>query len=153
MLDLTPDQIADAEACGVSFPTATPAQVQRYAMQKKLFRIGGAAVLATRDGALFETAGTLERLIAEGDRQRRDLAEWEAASLPPAEVPAPPPSPPVAAPPIRLPPTDTAPQPDIAPEPRTVRTAKPRRVPRAERWQTAGAERRGRLAQHWSTRR
>jgi len=68
MLDLTPDQIADAEACGVSFPTATPAQVQRYAMQKKVFRIGGAAVLATRDGALFETAGTLERLIAEGER-------------------------------------------------------------------------------------
>ena len=63
MLDLTPDQIAGAEACGVSFPAATPEQVQRYAMQK-VFRIGGKAVLATRDGALVEAAATLERLIA-----------------------------------------------------------------------------------------
>lgn len=91
MLELTSEQIADAEACGVSFPAATPDQVQRYAMQKKVFRIGGELVLATRDGALFETAGTLERLIAEGERQRRDLAEREAvAPVPAVEAPAPP---------------------------------------------------------------
>ena len=71
MLDLTPDQIADAQACGVSFPAATPDQAQRHAMQKKVFRIGGEPVLATRGGALFEIAGTLEQLIAEGERQRR----------------------------------------------------------------------------------
>jgi hypothetical protein len=74
MFDLTPDQVADAETVGVSFPPATRSQVQRYAMQRKVFRIGGETVLATRDGALFETAATLERLIAEGERQRRDLA-------------------------------------------------------------------------------
>ncbi len=85
MLELTSEQIADAEACGVSFPAATPDQVQRYAMQKKVFRIGGELVLATRDGALFETAGTLERLIAEGERQRRDLAEWEATAPVPGD--------------------------------------------------------------------
>ena len=91
MLELTSEQIADAEACGVSFPAATPDQVQRYAMQKKVFRIGGELVLSTRDGALFETAGTLERLIAEGERQRRDLAEREAvAPVPAVEAPAPP---------------------------------------------------------------
>ena len=91
MLELTSEQIADAEACGVSFPAATPDQVQRYAMQKKVFRIGGELVLATRDGALFETAGTLERLIAEGERQRRDLAGREAAApVPAVEAPAPP---------------------------------------------------------------
>ena len=147
MLDLTSERIADAEACGVSFPAATHDQVQRYAMQKKVFRIGGAAVLATRDGALFETAGTLERLIAEGERQRRDLAEWEAAASPLVEE-APAPSPPARA-------AASAPSPALVPvpEPRTPRSAKPRRAPRGERWLTVGAERRGRLAQHWSTRR
>lgn len=93
MLELTPEDVADAEACGVSFPAATPAQVHRFAMQRKLFRIGGAAVLATRDGALFETAGTLGRLIAEGGRRRRDVAEWKSAAPAAAKAPAPPPSP------------------------------------------------------------
>ena len=144
MLELTSEQIADAEACGVSFPAATPDQVQRYAMQKKVFRIGGELVLATRDGALFETAGTLERLIAEGERQRRDLAGREAAApVPAVEAPAPP-APAHAAEPEQL----------AAPGPRAPVAAAPRqrRTPRAERWLTAGAERRGRLAQHWSLR-
>jgi len=147
MLDLRPDQIADAEACGVFFPAATPEQVQRYAMQKKVFRIGGEAVLATRDGALFETAGTLERLIAEGERQRRDLAEWEATATPgPAvEAPAPPPPPPAEDP-------NPSPAPVALAARRTAKTRGLRGTPPAERWLTAGAERRGRLAQHWSRR-
>jgi hypothetical protein len=148
MLDLTPDQVADAEEAGVSFPPATPQQVQRYAMQKKVFRIGGAAVLATRDGALFETAGTLERLIAEGERQRRDLAEWEAAPPPPprmVEARTRPPPPSAEEP--ELPPALRA-----LPAPLPAKRAKTRRVPRGERWRTAGALRRGRLAQHWSLR-
>ena len=144
MLELTSEQIADAEACGVSFPAATPDQVQRYAMQKKVFHIGGEPVLATRDGALFETAGTLARLIAEGERQRRDMAEWEAAApMPAVEAPAPPASARAAEP---EPPTALGPRAPVAAPPRQ------RRTPRAERWLTAGAERRGRLAQHWSTR-
>jgi hypothetical protein len=49
-------------------------------MQRKVFRIGGEAVLATREGSLFETAGTLARLIEEGERQRRDLVGWREAA-------------------------------------------------------------------------
>lgn len=146
MLDLTSDQIADAEACGFSFPAATHAQVQRYAMQRKVFRIDGKPVLATCDGSLFETAATLERLIAEGERQRRDLAEWEAAvAAPVAEAPAPP-TPPRAI--GRKP----RPAPTAPPPPRASKTAMQRQAPPGERWRTAGAERRGRLAQHWSVR-
>lgn len=144
MLDLTPDQIADAETVGVSFPPASPQQIQRLSMHRKVFRVGGEAVLATRDGALFETAGTLERLIAEGERQRRDLAEREAvAPVPAVEAPAPP-----------APAHAAEPGPLAAPGPRAPVAAAPRqrRTPRAERWLTAGAERRGRLAQHWSLR-
>ena len=33
-------------------------------MQRKVFEIDGQPHLATRDGSFFETAGTLERLIA-----------------------------------------------------------------------------------------
>jgi DNA-binding protein H-NS len=49
-------------------------------MQRKVFEIDGQPHLATRDGSFFETAGTLERLIAgELDaRQQADLAAWEA---------------------------------------------------------------------------
>ena len=45
-------------------------------MQRKVFEIDGQPHLATRDGSFFETAGTLERLIAgELDaRQQADLA-------------------------------------------------------------------------------
>lgn len=142
MFELTPDQIADAENAGVSFPSATPAQVQRYAMQRKVFRIGRKAVLATRDGSLFETAATLERLIAEGGRQRRDLAEWEAAVPAPGAEDLGPPRHAVETP---YPPAPSAML-------RAARTAKPRRALPGERWLTAGAERRGRLAQHWSRR-
>ena len=147
MLDLNADQVADAEARGVSFPSATPTQIQRYAMQRKVFRIGGEAVLATRDGALFETAGTLERLIAEGGRQRRDLEARRAdRAVLRVGVPVPPPPRPVAVPP-------PARASITAFEPRVARTAGPRDTPRGQRWQTAGAVRRGRLAQHWTSRR
>jgi hypothetical protein len=88
-LNLSPEQIAAAHLVGVAFPPATPSQGQRLAMQRKVFRIAGTAVLATRDGTFFETAATLVPLIAEGERQQRDLAAWEAAA-PVAEVPAPP---------------------------------------------------------------
>jgi hypothetical protein len=62
-------------------------------MQRKVFEIDGQSHLATRDGSFFETAGTLERLIA-GEleaQQRADLAAWEAggtAEPSPAPVPA-----------------------------------------------------------------
>ena len=149
MLELTSDQVDNAETVGVFFPAATPQQVQRYAMQRKVFRIGGEPVLATRDGARFETSATLGRLIAEGERQRRDLAGWEASAAPPAEAPAPP------SPPRGRKPSAPRPEPMAQIAPRTAVAAKPPRpeTPRGERWLTAGAVRRGRLAQHWSRRR
>jgi hypothetical protein len=148
MLELTSEEVAHAEACGVSFPAATPAQVQRYAMQRKVFRVAGEAVLATRDGALFETAATLARLIAEGERQRRDLASWRAATAPVRGAKRPPPPPPPAA--ARPSPPTAAPP---GPPPVVRRAGGSRRIPAGERWLTAGAVRRGRLAQHWSARR
>jgi hypothetical protein len=196
-LNLSPQQIAAAQLVGVAFPPATPAQVQRLAMQRRVFRIAGTAVLATRDGTFFETAATLAPLIAEGERQQRDLAAWEAAA-PMAEPPAPPPEPErpadaalapadQAAPDLELVPAPAPalaleaavasveeaapapaallalePQAEAAPEPAslvpvaakpTVSSAPVRKAPRGERWLTAGAERRGRLAQHWSRRR
>jgi hypothetical protein len=195
-LNLSPEQIAAAHLVGVAFPPATPSQVQRLAMQRKVFRIAGAAVLATRDGTFFETAATLKPLIAEGERQQRDLAAWEAAA-PVAEPLAPPREPerptdaalvpaeqkapdlsPVAAPepPSSLSPASastkdaTFPTAIIPLEPLTAAApelARPmsmlakqvgsvapvRKAQAGERWLTAGAERRGRLTQHWSRRR
>ena len=148
MLDLTSDQVADAETVGVSFPAATPQQVQRLSMHLKVFRVGGEPVLATRDGALFETAATLGRLIVEGGRQRRDLAAWQAA------VPAPEAKAPSLPSPLRSAEKPRPKPPVVSPPPMPVAAArlKGRAAPRGERWRTAGAERRGRLAEHWSRR-
>lgn len=192
-MNLSPEQITAARLVGVDFPAATPSQVHRLAMQRKVFRIAGKAVLATRDGTFFETAATLEPLIAEGERQQRDLAAWEAAA-PVVEPPAPTPNPERPAAAALAPAEEQAPDlmPVVAPgptspveegmasaeetlapvavaalEPRaeaapaapvsvvakqTVPTAPVRNAPRGERWLTAGAERRGRLVQHWSRR-
>ena len=91
-LRLSYDKVAAARACGIEFPPASPAQVQRLSMQRKVFEIDGQPHLATRDGSFFETAGTLERLIAgELDaRQKADLAAWEAGgTAEPSAAPAP----------------------------------------------------------------
>ena len=74
LLHLSPEDIAAAEACGVSFLPASAAQVQRLAMQRKVFYRAGAPILATRGDGLFETVGTLQQLIEEGRRQQRDLS-------------------------------------------------------------------------------
>ena len=89
---LSYDKVAAAKACGIEFPPASPAQVQRLSIQRKVFEIDGQPHLATRDGSFFETAGTLERLIAgELDaRQQADLAAWEAGgTAEPSAAPAP----------------------------------------------------------------
>jgi DNA-binding protein H-NS len=59
-------------------------------MQRKVFEIDGQPHLATRDGSFFETAGTLERLIAEelDAQQQADLAAWEAGSTTEPSSPA-----------------------------------------------------------------
>src|SRR4051794_20115704 len=81
LLYLTPPQIAAAMAVGIRFTPATPEQVQRLSMQRRVFRIDEAPHLATRDGSFFETAATLQRLIAahQADEapQQADLAIWE----------------------------------------------------------------------------
>ncbi len=91
-MQLSYDKVAAARACGIEFPPASPAQVQRLSMQRKVFEIDGQPHLATRDGSFFETAGTLERLIA-GEvetRQQADLAAWEAGgTTEPSPTPAP----------------------------------------------------------------
>jgi hypothetical protein len=87
-LHLSPEEIAAAEACGVSFLPASDAQVQRLAMQRKVFYRAGAPILATRGDGLFETVGTLQQLIEEGRRQQRDLSQWLDAAEPDAATPS-----------------------------------------------------------------
>ena len=83
-MQLSPEDIAAAEICGVSFIPASPAQVQRLAMQRKVFYRAGEPILATLGDGLYETIGTLQRLIEEGLRQQRDLAGWLQESAAPA---------------------------------------------------------------------
>lgn len=75
-MHLSPEDIAAAEACGVNFLPASDAQVQRMAMQRKIFYRAGEPILATRGDGFFETVGTLQQLIEEGRRQQQDLAQW-----------------------------------------------------------------------------
>jgi hypothetical protein len=82
-LQLSPEDIAVAKACGVTFQPATPAQVQRLAMQRKVFYAAGHPILATRGDGFYETAGTLQRLIEEGLQQQRDLAAWQQSEASP----------------------------------------------------------------------
>ena len=89
-MQLSYSKVAAAKACGIEFPPASPAQVQRLSMQRKVFEIDGQPHLATRDGGFFETAGTLERLIA-GEveaQQKADLAAWEAGGTAEPSSPA-----------------------------------------------------------------
>ncbi len=122
-------------------------------MQRKVFEIAGEPRLATRDGSLFETAGTLQQMIADRLRQPAErtaqpevpppVAKPEARALPEPE-PAP----------VTVEATSLEPDPEPTDLAATAIPGKPARPgPRAERWRTAGPERRGRTGQHWSTRR
>ena len=63
-MELTPDQLRAAEACGCVFLPATDEQVGRLSMQRRVFRIDGRPFMATRDGGgFFETHATLLPLI------------------------------------------------------------------------------------------
>ena len=87
-MHLSPEEIAAAEACGVSFLPASTAQVQRLAMQRKVFYRAGVPILATRGDGLFETVGTLQQFIEEGRQQQRDLSQWLEAEPGAAAGPA-----------------------------------------------------------------
>ncbi len=166
-MTLTSDQIAAAEAAGCRFLPASPAQASRLAMQRKVFQVNGQPMLATRGGGLYETAATLERLIALGqDMLRPTLPEAappaqdagrEDPALEPPRRRATEPAPrrrPRPAPAPRAEAWTAPPDPPAQPEPSPkATTARPGRAPRGgERWVTAGAERRGRAGVHWSTR-
>ncbi|MBD0275177.1 MAG: hypothetical protein ICV73_25035 [Acetobacteraceae bacterium] len=61
-MELTPDQLAAALACGCALAPATEDQVRRLSAQRRVFRFEGRPLVATRDGFL-ETHGTLSALI------------------------------------------------------------------------------------------
>jgi len=64
-MELTHDQVRAAEAAGCTFTPATPDQVARLTMQRRIFTIDGQPYVARRQGAgFYETQGTLAPLIA-----------------------------------------------------------------------------------------
>jgi len=97
-VNLDRDQVTAAELAGCQFREANPAEVQRYAMQRRIFFIEGRPHLALRSDGFCETVGTLEPLIAYG---RARLAS-QAPPEPAIAAPPPPvgfePAPAVAAP-------------------------------------------------------
>ncbi len=63
-MELSPDQVRAAEAAGCAFTPATPDQVARLTMQRRIFIIGGVPHVARRQGAgFYETQGTLAPLL------------------------------------------------------------------------------------------
>ena len=63
-MELRPEQVEAAQACGCEFIPASEAQVARLSMQRRIFTLGGKPFVATRDGGGFhETHATLARLI------------------------------------------------------------------------------------------
>lgn len=128
LLNLTTEQVAAAEAAGCQFIPAPPDGLHRYAMQRKLFRFGGQDVLATCGGGLYETASTLDRLIAVG-RASLPAAVAEPAALVVEAVRSPEPQPETVAEPPDA--TAVAEQASVGPEPEA--KPAPRRRARAPR--------------------
>ena len=78
-MELTHEQVEAAKACGCAFVPASEAQVQRLAMQRRIFTLGGRPFLATRDGGgFFETHATLA-LVIEGQSPGREPRPEETA--------------------------------------------------------------------------
>jgi hypothetical protein len=81
-LKLTDDQIAHARACGIDFLSASPSQVQRLSMQRRIFQIGGQPFLATRTEGYYETVGTLMRMLDDNLRDRPPEPSQESPAAP-----------------------------------------------------------------------
>jgi hypothetical protein len=63
-VDLTQEQVDAAKACGCAFLPAAEAQVALMSTQRRILRIDGGPVVATRDGGGFmQTHGTLSPLV------------------------------------------------------------------------------------------
>jgi hypothetical protein len=84
-LELIPEQQQAARAYGFSFFPATEAQVQRFTMQKRIFRLGGKPFMVTRDGGFWETHGTLLRFIEEHARGEPRRSSEALGGLPKPE--------------------------------------------------------------------
>jgi hypothetical protein len=101
-VNLDRDQVTAAELAGCQFREANPAEVQRYAMQRRIFFIEGRPHLALRSDGFCETVGTLEPLIAYGRARLASQAPADAPiaapSLPAGFEPEREPAPAVAAP-------------------------------------------------------
>lgn len=129
-MNLKPHEIALAETCGVLFQPATQAQVQRLSMQRKIFYADGQALVATRGDGLYETVGTLQRLINEAERQQKDLLAWQDSV---GEAPAPAAgSVPEETPPLPELASEADPAATVPPEVATKRRGRRRAAPRAE---------------------
>jgi hypothetical protein len=75
-MTLTPEQIAAAKARGCAFFPATPDQVARLGMQRRIFVLDGRPHVATRDGGAFlETHGTLAAVVKQAPGQGPSTAE------------------------------------------------------------------------------
>jgi hypothetical protein len=75
-MTLTQEQIAAARARGCAFFPATPDQVARLGMQRRIFVLDGKPYVATRDGGGFlETHGTLAALVGHTPDSKPGTAE------------------------------------------------------------------------------
>ena len=128
-MELTREQRAAAEACGCALVPATEEQVRRLTMQRRVFRLDGEPVLATRDGGYFEEpAGEAAEPGPPRDGAAMSASNAEAEVATPVE--------------------GTGAEGGAAPARlRAARTPRQRRAgePKTPRWVTAGKERRGRL--------
>lgn len=86
-MNLTPDQLAAARACGCVLTMATEEQVRRLSMQRRIFRVGGEPFVAAR-GGFIETHGTLTALI-EKHRPGATADRGAEADFAPTHVAAP----------------------------------------------------------------
>jgi hypothetical protein len=89
-MTLTQEQIAAARARGCAFFPATPDQVARLGMQRRIFVLDGRPHIATRDGGGFlETHGTLAALVGHtADSEPRTAESVEEAVAADAETAA-----------------------------------------------------------------
>lgn len=86
IVQLTNEQAEAARSLGCRFIPATEAQVRQFSMQRRVFVIGGEPFLAAREDGFYETAGTLQALIASAMQPRQPAAEAPAAPAPAPET-------------------------------------------------------------------
>ncbi len=86
-MQLSNEQADAARALGCRFIAATEAQVRQFSMQRRVFTIEGKPFLAARQDGFYETAGTLQALIADVMRRKAAPPAPEPAADSPVEQP------------------------------------------------------------------